>query len=143
MKRTLHNLNEVQALAQELAARLRGGEVWLLSGPLGAGKTTFVQALARELGVQDIVNSPTYTIAAEYAVPDHNFIKTLVHVDLYRLSEHAGGDPAVRDVLERAGKERLTVIEWAERLGESVPAGTWIRFDYGDEAGERVVMLDD
>lgn len=146
MQRLIKNLEEMEEFAAEVTQNLRGGEVLLLSGPLGAGKTTFTQALARALGVKDKVNSPSYTIAAEYVVSSHPAIKKLVHVDLYRLPEHsAGNDPAVRDFLERVDEPgRLTVIEWAERLSpvKSLRGhGVTIKFDYGSMADERVIEV--
>lgn len=144
MPRLIKNLKEMQEFAAEVTQKLMGGEVLLLSGPLGAGKTTFTQALARALGITETVNSPSYTIVGEYIVQSHPVIKKLVHTDLYRLEEHAADDPAVRDVLEQVREPgRLTVIEWAERLGDSAPkSGKWIMFDYGSTADERVVTVE-
>lgn len=133
----------LEKLAGEVVQGLRGAEVILLSGPLGAGKTTFVQALARALGVQDKVNSPSYTIVGEYTVSSHPVIKKLIHVDLYRLEQNVSEDPAVKDVLEQvSNSDWLTVIEWAERLGPAAPAGKWLKFDYSSTASERVVTVE-
>lgn len=137
------DLAGLEEFAGEIVKNLQSGEVLLLSGPLGAGKTTFVQALARALGVPDKVNSPSYTIVGEYEVPHHQIIKKLIHVDLYRLEQNVAEDPAVKDVLERIHElGRLTVIEWAERLGSAAPTGTWIKFDYGSTADERIVTVE-
>lgn len=128
---------EMHTLAESIAKKLEGGEVLLLTGPLGAGKTTFVQGLAKALGVQEQVTSPTFTVVGEYKLPKR---KTLVHVDLYRLAETAPSDPAVLDVLEQAGDPgRITVIEWAEFLPNM--SGRKIVFDYGDAIDERVVTI--
>src|SRR5262245_57447023 len=77
--------DETQALAQRLGALLRGGDVLALSGGLGAGKTCFVQGLARGLGVgsDERVHSPTFTLAHEHA----GLQAGLVHIDLYRLED--------------------------------------------------------
>jgi tRNA threonylcarbamoyladenosine biosynthesis protein TsaE len=150
-------------LARELVKELRGGEILLLFGELGSGKTTFVQGLAKTLGVKELVTSPTFTIVAEYNLsPDkggEGFGK-LVHVDLYRLStDEVARDPAVKEVLEQAGKkDRLTVIEWADRLdegclsanGEKVgvetgaqPKKMWrIKFSHGKNLEERTVVIE-
>lgn len=133
----------LEKFAGEVVEKLRGGDVLLLSGPLGAGKTTFVQALARALRIPDKVNSPSYTIVGEYVVSSHPLIKKLIHVDLYRLEKNVPDDVAVKDVLEQVNDpSRLTVIEWAERLGFAAPAGKWIRFDYGASIDERVVTFE-
>lgn len=136
----------MEALAADVAKSLRSGDVMLLSGPLGAGKTTFVQALAKALGVEGKVTSPSYTIAAEYDVKHHPTVTKLVHVDLYRLSEEkVGSDVSVRTVLEEVTLPgRLTVIEWADRLG-STPRmrGVKLRFEHGSTPGERVVTVGD
>lgn len=140
--RTVRSVSEMQALAAEMARELRGGAVLLLYGELGSGKTTFVQGLARALGVTEQVTSPSFTIAADYPVAGHETITRLVHVDLYRLdAPTAARDPAVADVLESAAEAgRLTVIEWADRLGEPVLAGARrLYFRHGREPSERVV----
>lgn len=139
----LIDLVGLEKLAGEIVKDLKGGDMLLLSGPLGAGKTTFVQALARVLGIKDKVNSPSYTIVGEYTVPSHSVIKKLIHVDLYRLEKNVSEDPAIKDVFEQIHEPgRLTVIEWGERLGKKAPAGKWIKFDYGSTADERVVTLE-
>ena len=143
MRGLIKNLEEMEEFAAEVTQNLHGGEALLLSGPLGSGKTTFTQTLARALGVKDKVNSPSYTIAAEYVISSHPAIKKLIHVDLYRLESNAAADPAVRDFLEQVGEPgRLTVIEWAERLGDSAPKGKWLKFDYGSTESERVAFFD-
>lgn len=142
----------MQNLARDMVSTLRSGDVLLLYGELGSGKTTFVQGLARALGIADHVTSPTFTIVGEYSVGDQaapqgeprsaerEGVDTLVHVDLYRLEEKtAAQDPAVRDVLDRAGDPgRLTVIEWADRLGEEIPKTSQrIGFKHGEMSEER------
>lgn len=151
--RLLRSVSEMQALAAEVARGLRGGEVLLLYGELGSGKTTFVQGLAQALGVREQVTSPSFTITAEYPIDPlplgrgggQEGVFTLVHVDLYRLAAQAAArDPALADVLESAAEEgRLTVIEWADRLGESVPTGARrMYFRHGSAPSERVADYD-
>lgn len=135
----------MQSVAAEIAKQLKSGDMLLLYGELGSGKTTFVQGLARALGITDPVTSPTFTIVGEYVVAAHPTITTLVHVDLYRLDEkNAARDPAVRDVLERAHDPgRLTVIEWADRLGEAALTGARkISFAHGESPDERLCDVD-
>lgn len=144
MTRIIHSVSEMHNAADEVAKSLRGGDVLLLYGDLGSGKTTFVQGLARALGITDPVTSPTFVIASEYGAVDHPFIKTFVHVDLYRLdSATTAADPAVRDALERAADPGcFTVIEWADRLGGAAPAGArQIVFRPGGSPNERILTF--
>jgi tRNA threonylcarbamoyladenosine biosynthesis protein TsaE len=102
---------ETEALAARLAAALRPGDVVLVSGELGAGKTTFVRGAARALGVRGPVTSPTFTLARRYEdgrVP-------ISHLDLFRL---AGLDAEEPDLLadELAG-DRVAFVEWPEQAG--------------------------
>lgn len=125
---------ETRAVAAALAADLRPGDLVLLHGDLGAGKTVFVKGLAEGLGLDpDGVTSPTFTLVHEYSggrLP-------LLHLDLYRLTatdlDEVGLDPdqAARGVV---------VVEWAERLTRRPPASWVVRIgDLGGEAREVLV----
>ncbi|HEV7883290.1 MAG TPA: tRNA (adenosine(37)-N6)-threonylcarbamoyltransferase complex ATPase subunit type 1 TsaE [Solirubrobacteraceae bacterium] len=105
--------SETEAVAAELARALRPGDVVLVSGDLGAGKTTFVRGACRELGVTAPVTSPTFTIARRYdaAVP-------ISHLDLYRLGDLAGEDPAL--LADELAGDRIAFVEWPE---VGAPAG--------------------
>jgi tRNA threonylcarbamoyladenosine biosynthesis protein TsaE len=97
----------------QLGSRLEGGEILLLSGPLGAGKTIFVKGICAALGIdEEDVTSPSFTLVNPYAGR-----LQLYHLDLYRLDEGAGAAHAV-DLDELLSDERaVIVIEWAERMG--------------------------
>ncbi len=143
-ERCVSSLAGMHELAAEVASTLTGGEALLLYGELGSGKTTFVQGLARALGVAEHVTSPSYTVMTEYPVKGHAAIARLVHIDLYRLAAGAAAsDPAVADALELArAPDRVTVIEWADRLGEAVPAmARRLVFQHGRKPDERMVEL--
>ena len=103
------SLADLRALAAEVAAATGPGDLLVLTGPLGAGKTTFVQQLAAALGSEAAVTSPTYTLVHEYPTPQG----TLVHVDLYRLAPERVGDLGLDDYLDRA---RLVAVEWGQPL---------------------------
>jgi|SRR5215218_4744616 len=105
--------HETEALAARLARRLRPGDVVLVSGELGAGKTTFVRGACRALGVRAPVTSPTYTIARRYDgdVP-------VSHLDLYRLGDLADEDPAL--LADELAGDRVAFVEWPE---VGAPAG--------------------
>jgi tRNA threonylcarbamoyladenosine biosynthesis protein TsaE len=112
----LADLAATAALARSAARALPAGGLLLLSGPLGAGKTTFVAALCEALGSEAAVTSPTYTLVHEYPSP-HG---VLVHIDLYRLPE--GEDAAAAlDLDELLARARLVVVEWGERLLAGYP----------------------
>jgi tRNA threonylcarbamoyladenosine biosynthesis protein TsaE len=97
---------ETEALAAGLADALHPGDVVLVSGELGAGKTTFVRGAARALGVQVPVTSPTFTIGSRY---DSGRVP-VAHVDLYRLADLAGEDPSLLD--DYADERTITFVEW-------------------------------
>jgi tRNA threonylcarbamoyladenosine biosynthesis protein TsaE len=99
---------QTEALGAELAATLAPGDVVLVEGELGAGKTTFVRGAARALGVTDPVTSPTFTIGQRYTgrVP-------ISHLDLYRLSGAlAGEDPAL--LADYLGPDTIAFVEWPQ-----------------------------
>jgi tRNA threonylcarbamoyladenosine biosynthesis protein TsaE len=98
---------ETEAVAAELARRLRPGDIVLVSGDLGAGKTTFVRGACRALGVQGAVTSPSFTIARRYdgTVP-------VSHLDLYRLGALDDEDPAL--LADELGCDRVAFVEWPE-----------------------------
>ena len=107
---------ETEALAARLAERLGPGDVVLVSGELGAGKTTFVRGAARALGVRVPVTSPTFTIARRYEdgrVP-------VSHLDLFRLE---GLDAEEPDLLaDELGPDRIAFLEWPEHGGPDLGA---------------------
>lgn len=112
---------EMRELGAEIAARLAAGDVVLLHGDLGAGKTTMAQGIAGALGVAGPVTSPTFTLVADYAVqPPVRGIARIHHLDLYRLT-----DPA--DLVSIGFDDYLTprdavsLIEWPERAGDWLP----------------------
>ncbi len=97
-----------------------------LSGELGAGKTTFVQALAQELGVKDTVQSPTFTILKLYKT-NHPKFKQLIHMDAYRIDSLLELEPLhFRDLLN--SPETLFCIEWPEKIAKALPAHFLLKF---------------
>ena len=124
-----------RAVAAALGELLVAGDVILLVGDLGAGKTAFAQGLARGLGIDEPVTSPTFTIVQEYAgrLP-------LAHVDVYRLDR-------VQDLYDLGFDELVdgngvTVVEWGDLVEQSVPADHLVvRIDPGPADSERVLDL--
>ena len=110
---TSHNEQETFDLGVRIGEQLRGGEILLLNGSLGAGKTVFVKGIAQALGVdEDDVSSPSFTLVNPYQGR-----LLLYHIDLYRLDEGASAAHAV-DLDELLSDEQaVIIIEWAERMG--------------------------
>jgi tRNA threonylcarbamoyladenosine biosynthesis protein TsaE len=95
-----------EAIGAEVARRLSPGDVVLISGDLGSGKTTFVRGACRALGVTDPVTSPTFTIGQVYGGREHE----VAHLDLYRLDSLAPEDPGVLE--DYLTPERVGFVEW-------------------------------
>src|SRR4051812_49261797 len=106
MRTETNSAAETRAVAAELAGRLGRGDVVLVSGDLGTGKTTFVRGAARALGVEGPVTSPTFTIGHVYAGSGLE----VAHLDLYRLRTLGGEDPALLD--DYLTPERIGFVEW-------------------------------
>jgi tRNA threonylcarbamoyladenosine biosynthesis protein TsaE len=103
---------QTEALAARLAAELGPGDVVLVAGELGAGKTTFVRGAARQLGVRVPVTSPTFTIGQRYPAAHDGRDLVISHVDLYRLGSLADEDPDLLD--EYLGPETISFVEWPQ-----------------------------
>ena len=98
---------ETESLGAELAGSLREGDVVLLRGELGSGKTTLVRGAARALGVTDCVTSPSFSIGHRYRAGDR---LTVSHLDLYRLAGLEQEDPAL--LADYLGAGRIAFVEW-------------------------------
>ncbi len=121
MKYITRSVKETKELAKELVKSLKAGQVIGLSGDLGAGKTAFTQGLAKALGVKSIVNSPTFVLMKVYEAR-HKVIKTLVHIDAYRLDE--GSNLEALGIEEyMADPQTLVVVEWVEKIKKIMPKG--------------------
>jgi tRNA threonylcarbamoyladenosine biosynthesis protein TsaE len=127
---------ETRAFAQRLGALLQPGDVIVLAGEMGAGKTAFTKGVALALGIDERVASPTFTIVREYAgrIP-------LVHVDVYRL-DHVQElhDLGLDDLI---GEEAVTVVEWGDKVSAALPGDRLdIRIEFGDDDDDRVFTID-
>jgi len=129
------NAGQTERVGAHIAAQLRAGDVLLLSGDLGAGKTVFARGVARGLGISGPVASPTFVLLRCYPgrVPLHHF-------DLYRLSDtDAFYDAGLADYL---GGEAVSLVEWPERCPGAMPGCRLeIRIDYGAGEDERVIAI--
>ena len=106
--RVARSVAETERLGEALALALRAGDVLLLTGPLGAGKTRLVAGLARGIGCKARVRSPSFAIVNQY----HGGSLPLLHVDLYRLEGRAAEDLGLEEQLE----DSVLACEWGERL---------------------------
>lgn len=111
---TCNTEDETTELGARIGARLLPGSVISLQGPLGAGKTTFVRGVARALGIDEPITSPTFTLVCEYSgrVP-------LYHIDLYRIEGVEEFELLGAEELMAGGG--VTVVEWGERAREALP----------------------
>ncbi|GAB3663170.1 tRNA (adenosine(37)-N6)-threonylcarbamoyltransferase complex ATPase subunit type 1 TsaE [Actinocorallia lasiicapitis] len=128
---------EMHAFGIKLAARLRPGDLLVLSGGLGAGKTTLTRGIGEGLGIRGPVTSPTFVIARVH--PPLGDGPPLVHVDAYRL----GGFAEVDDLdLDASLEEAVTIVEWGEGLVEGLAeARLELRLERIGEGEEREITL--
>ena len=129
------SVDDTRALAAEVAGLARPGDLVLLAGDLGAGKTSFVQGFGRALGVEEPITSPTFVIVRSYegAFP-------LIHVDVYRL-DHLQElvDLGVGELLDQGG---VTLIEWGDVVAPTLPADFLeVRLELGEGKEERSIRL--
>jgi tRNA threonylcarbamoyladenosine biosynthesis protein TsaE len=113
MKLSTRDADETQAVGSALAGALRPGDLVVLAGELGAGKTTFAKGVARGLGVEETVTSPTFTIVQEYEgrVP-------VAHVDVYRLDRlQELYDLGLEELLD----DHVTLVEWGDAIAPGLP----------------------
>ncbi|MBY0272893.1 MAG: tRNA (adenosine(37)-N6)-threonylcarbamoyltransferase complex ATPase subunit type 1 TsaE [Alphaproteobacteria bacterium] len=131
-----HSEEETAVVARSLALKLRPGDVVLLRGELGAGKSTFARALIQALcGEETIVPSPTFTLVQTYEASEF----TLWHFDLYRLnSPEEVYELGIEEALQRG----VCLIEWPDRLGSHLPKiYREIELQYGSQYHERLITF--
>jgi tRNA threonylcarbamoyladenosine biosynthesis protein TsaE len=126
--------DETAAVARELAGALKAGDVILLSGNLGAGKTAFVRGLASALGIDpEEVSSPTFTLVHEY----RGGRLALYHADLYRLERIASEDIGLEEMGIADG---VLAIEWPDRLAHAMPGAREVQIEIVDENTRRITV---
>jgi tRNA threonylcarbamoyladenosine biosynthesis protein TsaE len=132
------NERETFDLGTRIGEQLSGGEIILLNGPLGAGKTVFVKGLAHALDLdEEDVTSPSFTL-----VNLHQGRLLLYHIDLYRLEEGASAAHAVDLDEILTDESAVVIIEWGERLGlYPLPAGVWRVSISGDGDSPRDILI--
>ena len=148
MKKSIHSysLKATQRIAKELGITIlhspkgEGAFVLALKGELGAGKTSFVQGLAKGLGIKEKVLSPTFLIVKRFHVSRSRF-KEFYHIDCYRLKNP-------KELLDLDWKKiiqnpnNIVAVEWAGRVKSIIPKDAlWISFSQGDELTERDIVI--
>lgn len=125
------NVSETRKIAKLLAQEINGGVIGL-TGELGAGKTTFIQAFAKGLGIKDKLTSPTFVLMKKYG--------NLYHIDCYRISSY-------KDILALDFKEiisnpkNIIVIEWAEKIKKILPKNTiWLKFKVVSNNERKIII---
>ena len=133
------NSLETTSLGSKFAAELKSGDVVLLFGNLGAGKTTFVQGLAKGLKITDRILSPTFILQRSHSI-NTGKIKNLNHIDLYRIENSTEIESlGLSEIIEE--ENSIAVIEWADRLSDFKPKiGYRIWFQYLDENKREITV---
>lgn len=134
MEKYLSNSDEETRQIAAKLAKENKGNVFALTGELGAGKTTFVQGFAQGLGIKEKIISPTFVLIREHQIPNNT--KILYHIDLYRLDkmDHLGLKEIWSD------PNNIVLIEWAEKAKNILPEKiTWI--DFKKDANKRIITI--
>lgn len=127
MKKEIHGEKEMARFAKEFAKTLKGGECIALNGDLGAGKTTFVQGLAKAFGVKERVTSPTFVYMHVHKTKKEGML--FVHADAYRGDADTLREIGIDEYL--ADPKAVVVIEWADKVKELLPDDTvGLRFSH-------------
>lgn len=133
------NSDETKELAKQLGKSLKTPHIIALYGSLGSGKTTFIQGLAKSLGIEKRVLSPTFVFIRQYELARDN---KFYHVDLYRLDSGKDVDAiGLAEILE--DKDALVAIEWPEKIEKFLPKNTMkIKFKTVDDEKRKIEFLD-
>lgn len=134
---TIHHLDEIREVARRFLDAMDDRTVFAFRGTMGAGKTTFIKALCEELGVQDVINSPTFAIVNEYGPTDDG--RLIYHFDFYRINKpEEAYDFGYEDYIY---SDALCFIEWPEKIEELLPPDTVnVYLEEKPDGSRRVVM---
>ena len=139
-----NSYQETQKIGEDFAKELHAGDILCLYGDLGAGKTTFMQGLAKGLAITHRIISPTFIIVRRYEIKraksEELRVKNLYHIDLYRTeTEDDLKGLGIPEILEQ--KDAIIAIEWPEKMGELLPKKRWeLRFEWMDENKRKVAI---
>jgi tRNA threonylcarbamoyladenosine biosynthesis protein TsaE len=136
MKKDITSENEMRQFGVLVAKSLEGGEIIELVGDVGAGKTTLTRSIARTLGVEGPIQSPTFTISNRYQTSNG---LELVHYDFYRLQEAGIMSAELEEVI--TGTHTITVIEWAEVVSDMLDADRLtVHIEITGETARQVIL---
>jgi len=121
------NLSQTNKIAQRFVNQLKAGSIFIFSGDLGGGKTTFTKAVGEKLGIKQIITSPTFVLMKVYKVNNNKNINQLCHVDAYRLNS---GEELIDIGIEEYlnNPNCLTIIEWGEKVKTILKKPQTIKF---------------
>jgi tRNA threonylcarbamoyladenosine biosynthesis protein TsaE len=132
------NLETIEKAAGELVKSFPGARIFAFEGEMGAGKTTFIKAVCRCLGVEQVITSPTFAIVNEYT--DKTGEKVFFHFDFYRIENVSEAlDLGYEDYFY---SDSMCFIEWPERIAELLPPGTInLKIEVIDQENRKVVII--
>jgi len=132
----IKSLADISNVAKEFISQMGDHKVFLFYGSMGAGKTTFIKAICEELGVEDVINSPTFAIINEYST---NEGEQIFHFDFYRINKiEEAYDFGYEDYFYSGN---LCFIEWPEKIKELIPPDAIEVYIIENEKGEREISV--
>lgn len=134
---TIQNLETIRETAKEFIKEIGEHTVFAFYGKMGAGKTTFIKAICEELGVEDVINSPTFAIVNEYR--SEHTMELIYHFDFYRINQiREALDIGADDYFESGA---ICLIEWPEKVEEILPEDTVNVLIEENEDGSRTIQI--
>ena len=135
-----NSTTQTKKMGKKLAQTLKDNEILILVGELGSGKTTFVKGLAKGLGVDANITSPTFVLVKSYKLKTKSYDK-IYHIDCYRLTPEELAALNFQEIINNP--QNIILIEWAEKIKKILPKknAIWLKFDYGEKENERNITL--
>ena len=135
----LENLSETILFGKEFAKRLKPFSILLLKGPIGSGKTSFVQGIAEGLSIDESITSPTFALSHHY----YSGKLPLIHMDLYRLKDSLSAEELFLEEEEELNQNGgIMIIEWPELIIPIIEIYLLVEFSYGKEFGRFYKIID-
>ena len=135
----LENLSETILFGREFAQRLKPFSILLLKGPIGSGKTSFVQGIAEGLSIDESITSPTFALSHHY----YSGKLPLIHMDLYRLKDSLSAEELFLEEEEELNQNGgIMIIEWPELIIPIIEIYLLVEFSYGKEFGRFYKIID-
>jgi len=135
----LENLSETILFGKEFAQRLKPFSILLLKGPIGSGKTSFVQGIAEGLSIDESITSPTFALSHHY----YSGKLPLIHMDLYRLKDSLSAEELFLEEEEELNQNGgIMIIEWPELIIPIIEKYSLVEFSYGKEFGRYYKIID-